>query len=304
MISKLRGIAIFATVVDHGSFRAAAAHLGLSPSWISEAVSELEKEVGVTLLYRSTRNLSMSPEGRLLYDQAKIMMGAVEKGLDAIALTTEEPAGLLRVALPSFVTQTGLMDSIQEFAHSFRKVSLSLDFSDQYRDLIKDGFDVGIRVGWLKDSELLTRNIGYVERMLVVSTSYYERMPHPQHPKDLESWDWIRFIQRPEVTKMTSKDGAEINLRGTNSTTVYTADSVHQLILRGFGVSPLPANLALRGIEAGALVHLCPDWSLGAMGVHAVWPRRTNRANLTNVFVQFLLEDGQGDNVTAERIFS
>jgi len=101
MIDKLRSIAIFATVVDQGSFRGAAFALGLAPSRVSEVVSQLEGDLGVTLLYRTTRQISLTTEGRLLHQKAQDMLAAAETGLDAISPLSTEPAGSLNPALPS-----------------------------------------------------------------------------------------------------------------------------------------------------------------------------------------------------------
>ena len=119
MIDKLRSIAIFSTVVDQGSFRAAALHLGLAPSRISEVVSQLEKDLGVTLLYRSTRQLSLTNEGRHLNEKANAMLQAAEEGLDAINPLSKEPTGALRVTAPAFVTQTELMESCARFSQKY-----------------------------------------------------------------------------------------------------------------------------------------------------------------------------------------
>lgn len=121
MIDKLRGIAIFSTVVDQGTFRAAVLHLGLAPSRVSQTVSDLEKNLGVTLLYRSTRQLSLTQEGRILQEKAHAMLAAAENGLDAINPMSKEPVGTLRVSAPAFIIQTALMDSFSAFAKTYQK---------------------------------------------------------------------------------------------------------------------------------------------------------------------------------------
>ncbi|MEO1338345.1 MAG: LysR substrate-binding domain-containing protein, partial [Myxococcota bacterium] len=207
MFKQLRSIAIFATVVDQGTFRAASRQLGLAPSRISETISGLEKELGVALLYRSTRQLSLTNEGRILYAEAKKMLSAAESGLDAIRPMSSAPHGELRVTAPAFVTQSELMDSFAAFAKTYPKINLNLDFSDRRLDLIRDGFDAAIRAGTLEDSELLTRNLGSVERLIVASPEYYASKPEPSHPKDLDDWDWVRFALRPSQIEVTSNDG-------------------------------------------------------------------------------------------------
>lgn len=291
MIDKLRGIAIFATVVDQGTFRAAAQHLGLAPSRVSETLSDLEKNLGVTLLYRSTRQLSMSQEGRVLYDKAQEMLKAAESGLDMINPNSTEKSGVLRVTAPAFVTQTDLMDVISNFARTYPNIRLSLDFSDRRRELIKDGFDIGIRAGWLKDSELLTRNIGKTGRMLVGSPEYIASRQKPEHPNDLEDWDWIHFSMRSSRTEFIGKNGHRVEISGNSNLTVNSADSLYEFAMRGMGVTAIPANLARRGIARGDLMHLLPNWTLKPLGLHAVWPNQSNRENITRMFVRFIVAD-------------
>ncbi|MEM6371286.1 MAG: LysR family transcriptional regulator [Pseudomonadota bacterium] len=290
MIDKLRSIAIFSTVVDQGTFRAAALFLGLSPSRVSEAVSDLEKDLGVVLLYRSTRQLSLTHEGRMLHARAQDMLMSAESGIDAIRKTSSEPEGALRITAPAFTTQTGLMDAIAQFSKAYPRIDLNIDFSDRPRDLIKDGYDIGIRAGWLKDSELLTRNIGQSERMVVASPDYVLARGAPKHPSELEGWDWIRFSMRPDHTEMISRNGKTVTVTGRSYLTVNSADSLYEFAARGMGVTVIPENLACRGFDRGDLQHVLPTWSVKPLGLHAVWPNQTERRNLTSLFVRFLAE--------------
>ncbi|MEO9862502.1 MAG: LysR family transcriptional regulator [Yoonia sp.] len=288
MIDKLRSIAIFATVIEQGTFRAAALHLGLAPSRISETVSELEKSLGVTLLYRSTRSLSLTQEGRLLYEKAQEMLVAAELGLDAINPQSSDPQGELRVTAPAFITQTEMMDRFADFCAAYPRIFLSLDFSDRQRDVIKDNYDIAIRAGWLEDSQLMNRKVGIADRLLVASPAYVERMGLPEHPKDLEDWEWIRFSMRPNQTDLTDKDGETVTVLGRSKILVNTADALFEFATRGLGVTAIPENLACRGLGRGELFHVLPEWTLKPLGLHAVWPDQSRRNNLTMTFVRFL----------------
>lgn len=288
MIEKLRSIAIFATVVDRGSFRAAALHLGLAPSRISEVVSQLEKDLGVTLLYRSTRQLSLTNEGRQLNDAAKDMLGAVESGLDAISPLSKEPSGALRVTAPAFVTQTELMDAFSAFSSAYPNINMDFQFSDRPSDVIRDGFDVAIRAGTLSDSDLMSRKIGHVDRFLVASPSYFASMPAPAEPSDLEDWHWIRFVMRTDQTEMTSKTGKVAKVLGKSNLSVNSASALFEFAVRGLGVTAIPENLARRGFERGELVHVLPDWTMKPLGLFAIWPDQSRRENLTTLFVRFI----------------
>lgn len=291
MIDKLRAIAIFSYVVDNGSFRGAAKQLGLAPSRVSETVSNLERDLDVTLLYRSTRQLSLTHEGRLLHEQTKAMLAAAETGLDAINPGSKDPQGALRITAPAFVTQTALMDTFAAFGESHPRINLHFDFSDTPRDLIKDGYDVSIRAGWLEDSEFLSRSIGTADRLLVASPDYVLQRGAPSGPTDLEAWNWIRFSVRPDQTVLTDRNGQEVTVTGQSHITVNSADALYEFVARGLGVTSIPEHLACRGFDRGELVHVLPDWSLKSLGLYAVWPDHSRRENLTTLFVRFLASD-------------
>lgn len=291
MIDKLRSIAIFSAVVDRGTFRAAAEQLGLAPSRVSQMVADLENDLGVTLLYRSTRRLSLTQQGRILHERAQEMLAAAESGLDAINPLSAEPAGKLRVSAPAFATQTQLMDTIAGFARAFPKVALDLQFTDQRQDLIADQFDVVIRAGWLEDSELLSRKIGDADRLLVASPEYCRARPPPKEPADLESWHWIQFAMRPDRTELVSADGTVCTVQGLSHVRVNAADALYEFAARGLGVSAIPEHLACRGFDRGDLIHVLPSWSLKPLGIFAVWPDQSRRENLTMIFVRYLASE-------------
>jgi len=288
MIEKLRSMAIFAAVVDRGSFRAASRHLGLAPSRVSQTVSDLEKDLGVTLLYRSTRQLSLTNEGEIFHAKVSEMLQAAETGLDAISQVSNQPAGELRVTAPAFVTQTGLMDTFAEFAEIYPGVILRLSFSDHPHDLIKEGFDVGIRAGWPKNSEMMSRNIGQADRFLVASPDYVASRPTPRHPSDLESWDWVHFSMRSERMQVMSDAGKSTSIVCKFRIEVDSAYAMYELAIRGMGLTAIPENLARRGFQHGELVQVIPDWSVKPLKFYAVWPDRSRRESLTLIFVRFL----------------
>ena len=291
MIEKLRSMAIFAAVVEQGSFRAAAKHLGLAPSRVSHTVSDLEKDLGVTLLYRSTRQLALSNEGKILHSKVQQMLQAAETGLDAISLLSDAPTGELRITAPAFITQTGLMETFAEFARLYPNVALKLNFSDKPSDLIKDGFDIGIRAGWLQDSELMTRTVGHSNRLLVASPEYVASKEEPRQPLDLENWRWIHFSMRPERAELFARDGKSVTVTCDHQIEVDSADALYEFAIRGLGLTIIPENIALRGLQRGELVRVMPMWSVSPLGIHAIWPDQSRRESLTLAFVRFLAEN-------------
>lgn len=288
IIDNLRAIAIFAEVVEQGAFRAAARELGLAPSRISETVSALEREFEVTLLNRSTRNLSLTPEGQSLFEQAQAMLSAAERGIDDMGAVSGEPAGELSITMPAFLNGGPLFDRIAEFASAYPKVELKMHFSDRPSNLIEDKFDVAIRAGFLNYSEDRARSLTREDRLLVASPDYLAAREVPEDPGDLANWDWINFMMRPDGFTFATADGRAASVVGHYNIMADSIVAVSSLAKRGLGVTVIPANLAMPAFKAGELVHLLPEWQLPPLGFHAVWSERPRRANLVSVFVEFI----------------
>ena len=284
MIDHLRQMAIFARVVDEGSFRAAAKDVGLAPSRISETVSELEAYLGVTLLYRTTRKISLTNEGRIFYAHVVDMIRSAEAGLNELNALSSEPVGALRISFPAFLAAGPLSTAIASFARLHPHVAFSVAYTDRPLGLIEDGFDLNVRVGWLDDSSMMSRKLADEERYLVAGTDYVRARKAPKRPSDLEDWDWIRYRQRADTAEFTSHDGKTESVTGNAQIEVDSVDAVYHFATQNMGVTILPSFLAERGIAAGCLVRLIPDWSLRPLGIYAAWPDKSRRESLTLLF--------------------
>ena len=288
MIDKLRNMAIFATVVDCGTFRAAAKHLRLAPSRVSKVVSDLERELGVTLLYRSTRQLSLTIEGDILYLKVKDMLQSAEIGLDAVNQMITKVSGDLRVTAPAFVLHTGMMSSFAEFSKLNSGIILKFNFTDYPKDLIKENFDVGIRAGPMEDSDLMSRSIGKSGRLLVASPDYVATKKTPTHPRDLKDWDWLHFSMRSENYDFVSKENEKASVSCKFRIEVDSVYALNEFAVRGLGVTRLTENFANRGISKGELVRVLPEWDCEPLELHAVWPDKSGRESLSLIFIRFL----------------
>lgn len=289
MLDQLRQIAIFAKTVDHGSFRAAARALRLSPSVLSHHVTQLEESLGTALIYRTTRKLSLTADGERLLASARIMLEAAETGLQEVSNQHQQPSGMLRVTVPAVLAQSKLVDAMGRFAVSYPNVRLSLDFSDVRRELIGDGFDIAIRMGWLEDSSLKARTLFEVERRTVAATDYVTARGEPKTPEDLVSWDWLELApvwhKKPEFKKGSKR--VEI-ARPDSRISVNDAQALHRLTRLGAGLAIIPEFLIVDDVQSGALKLILPDWKVPAVGVHAVWPPNAPRDGLVRQFVGFL----------------
>lgn len=290
MIEHLRQMAIFARVVDKGSFRAAAQDLGLAPSRISETVAELENYLGATLLHRSTRKISLTNEGNIFYARVVEMLRHAEAGLNELNAISDEPVGALRISMPAFMASGPLSTAVATYARLHPNVALSVAYTDRTVGLVDDGFDMNIRVGWLSDSSMMSRKLGEGQRTLVAGTDYVSQKTMPNRPSDLEDWDWIRYKQRADTTEFTGPDGQTEKVTGNAQIEVDNVEAMFHLATQNAGLAIMPSFLATRGIETGALVVLLPGWKLRPLGIYAVWPDTSRRENLTLLFVRYLAE--------------
>jgi DNA-binding transcriptional LysR family regulator len=289
MLDELRQIAIFAKTVDHGSFRAAARALRLSPSVVSHHVGQLEQHLGTPLLYRSTRKLSLTPDGKRLLQAARAMLAAAESGLDEIATQALQPAGLLRLTVPAVLAQSPLTKTLAEFSIANPRIRLAIDYSDSRRDLIADGYDVAIRAGEMEDSSLKARKLYSMQRHLVAAPNYIESRASPATPDDLTQWDWIELAPVWRQKLVFSQPGTTRQLvKPESRVSVNNAYALCQLARGGAGLAIVPEFLTEQDIAAGDLQTVLPDWTIDAIDVFAVWPSNAPRDGLTRHLINFL----------------
>lgn len=288
IIDELRALAIFAKVVEAGSFRSAADALLLSPSVVSHHVAQLEERLGATLLYRSTRRLSLTDEGEALFANVKAMLSAAETGLNSIAHRAIEPAGKLHLTIPAMLTSSPLVDDLAAFAKAFPKVMLSINFSDIQQDLIREGIDLAVRIGNLKDSTLKSKRLFTMKRKLVAAPALIKQHTMPQQPPDLRTWDWIGLKMRPNTKTLIHQRGKTCDIDFEPRIIVDSMDAVCQFAIAGLGLATPPAFLVAENIRKGYLVEPLPEWQAEPIPVYVVWPPNVSKASLTFRLIAFL----------------
>ncbi len=289
MIDRLRQMAIFAKTIDHGSFRGAANELKLSPSVVSHHISQLEEHLGVTLIYRSTRKLTLTTDGERLLAATRAMLEAVEDELLDISGTSRDPSGELRVTLPSALSQSKLTDSIARFMEQYPRVRLTLDFSDSKKELIDHGFDVAIRF-WLKTKKSPnTRKLFTVERVLVASPNYLKTRVPIIHPSELQDWDWLALS--PVHTKgirFSQNDEDPIKIKPKARVFANDVLALYRMATNGLGVTSIPRFLAAEGVKHNLLEYVLPNWQLDRLHVFAEWPANAPKHGLIHLLINAL----------------
>lgn len=289
LLAQLRALAVLASVAELGSFRAAARALGLSPSVVSHHIAELERRLALPLIYRSTRRLALTADGARLAEAAREMVDAAERGLDATSGHSDAPTGSLRVTAPAFIADAGLCRDLAEFAAAYPKVALTASFSEEPRDLLRDGFDVAIRIGRLADSSHKVRKLADMSRVLVGAPGYVHARKAPRAPRELVGWDFVHLSSRPaEVALVRAGKARPVVLGFRPRLAVDSAAAMRALVLAGAGVATLPEVLVRGDLARGGLVPVLRGWLPPAVGIFAVWPGNAPRAALTARLIDFL----------------
>ncbi|WP_120497088.1 LysR family transcriptional regulator [Kiloniella sp. EL199] len=288
MIDELRAMAVFAKTVETGSFRAASRELALSPSVISHHVSQLEDKLGVALLYRSTRRLSLTNDGEKLFGYAKEMLALAESGFDAIAQRAAEPAGKLNITLPAGFIHGPLVNDLAAFAQAFPRINLSVNFSDHQQDIIRDSIDLAIRVGTVQDSTLKSKKLTDLKRKLVVSPDYYKKHPEPRKIQDLSNWNFIGLKMRPNDKLLTNQSGKSICLTYEPQIVLDSIHAVVQMARAGAGIITPPDFLVAEDIKQGRMIELFPEWTVESLPVYTIWPPNAPREGLTRRLIDYL----------------
>ena len=291
MIDRLRQMAIFAKTIDHGSFRGAARELRLSPSVVSHHISQLEESLGVALIYRSTRKLTLTREGDRLLAATHKMLEAVEGELADLSVSASAPSGELRVTIPSVLSQSHFTARVAAFSRDYPRIKLHLDFSDSRRSLIDDGFDIAIRMGPTARNSATSRKLFSVSRRLVASPDYLASRPVPDCPQDVAVWDWLALAPVHNAPlEFRNEGGAQATLKPEARIHANDAQALYRLARAGAGLAIVPEFLASEDVEAGVAKYVLPNWELRSIDVFATWPANAPKHGLIHLALDALIQ--------------
>ncbi|TWX65879.1 LysR family transcriptional regulator [Colwellia demingiae] len=289
MIDELRSMAIFAETIKQGSFRAAAKELKLSPSVVSYQVTQLEKSVGTALIYRSTRKLSLTSEGGVLYQYALNMIQAAQQGLNQVAIEKQELRGTLTLTLPSALIKSEISKKISKFSKLHPFLNFKLFYTDDRQDLIHQGIDLAFRAGAMDDSNLKSKRIGEINRKLVCSYDYWKENITPISPQDLTTWNWIKLDMLPNHRTLVNSSGEKCEIGFESNIIVNSVEAMTQLCINGAGIATPPDYLIEKEIKNNALVELLPNWQVEPIPLYAVWPSNVFQNSSVKRLLEFLI---------------
>lgn len=276
----LGSMQVFISVVDSGSFSESARRLGISQPSVSRQVNSLEEYLGIRLLHRSTRRLSLTEAGQIYYEKARKVQLDVIDAYESISGFKEKPSGMLKISLPYVWADTKITPHLAEFLQQYPDIQLSIECNDEMQNLIEDQLDLVIRVGDLKDSANIAVSFGTIRLVMCATRNYIQQYGMPNTPSDLQNHNFILYEDYNQVTIKSSTNTQNIRVSGSVSTNMVSV--MLTAIQQDIGMSILPDLLINHLLETGELVDIMPDAeiSIKNLPISQVYALYSNRRHL------------------------
>ena len=269
---ELSSLQAFVKVVQTGSFTRAADTLNTQKAYLSRVVTQLEKELGVRLLERTTRALSLTEIGREFFERAVGILASVEDAQRTVQKAQGEPRGVLRLTCGVEFGMIAVSQWIAAYLERYPQVRVDADFTGRIVDIVHEGFDLAIRVGPLADSALTARKLGELHYGLFAAPAYVARRAAPNLPSDLATHDVLAFAGGShQATWVLSQDGQQERVALQPRMKANNVFAVRDAAVGGLGIAQLPMIVAAPAVQAGRLRPLLTDWLPPAVPVHAVF---------------------------------
>lgn len=292
-LDRLAGIISFARVASLGSYTAASRILSVSPSAVSKNVKRLEERLGIKLFNRTTRSLTLTPEGAELYEKAVRLLREAEDIEQTAFASRHEPAGLIRITAPVPVGTHLLAPHIPAFRKRYPGIQVELRLTDMMTDLIEEGIDLAVRLGPIADSRLIAHTLAPNIVCTYASPDYVRQCGIPQTPDDLSSHTLIsvRYQSSGQIMKWRFRDGDDVREILPDAAIVVNSPEAALAILKnGGGVGMLPSYLSSKYVDSGQLIPVMPEYWTIRHHITAFWPESRRGNPNVRAFNNFLSE--------------
>ncbi|WP_374309718.1 LysR family transcriptional regulator [Dongia sp.] len=291
-MDRLATMEAFVKVAETKSFSEAARRLRSSKSLVSRQISALEAELGVRLLQRTTRSLTLTEEGRTYHAEVTRILADIELANAAVTQSKVAPRGRLRVSAPMSFGILHLAPILPRFLARFPEVELDLSLNDRYVDLIDEGFDLSIRVGRLAESSLVARRLAPFRMILCASPDYLSRHGTPKVPEELKQHQCLCYSTNsltPEW-RLQKPDGSPWPVQIAGHLHANNGDVLRVAAIEGAGIAYLPSFIVGADLQAATLVSLMPDFVPQDAAIYAVYPNSRHLSPKVRAFIDFMLE--------------
>ncbi|MFH1806435.1 MAG: LysR family transcriptional regulator [Pseudomonadota bacterium] len=289
---NLNRLAYFAAVVDTGSFTRAAERLGITKAVVSQQVAQLEREIGTTLLVRTTRRVHPTEEGRKFHERCAFILREAEDAFSELAQAVAEPTGTLRITASNDYGIATVVPVVTAYTARYPACRVELTLHDRIADLAAGEIDLAIRVGWLTDSSLQARRIGSFRQVLVAGLAFADRIGRVVEPDDLVTLPFIAntALKEPLLWHFSRGDLDRRSVRMQSVMAIDTTPAALAAVMAGGGLAVLPDFLARDHLVSGQLIHVLPEWQLPSGGIYTVYPSARFRPAKITAFVSMLAE--------------
>jgi len=292
MLTDLNLLATFAKVAELESFTAAASALNSSKSAVSRQISSLEASLGVRLLNRTTRKLSLTEAGAAVLVRCQRIVAEAEEAELAATQLEAAVSGTLRVSAPMSFGISQLGRVMPDFIKAHPNLTVQLELDDRRIDLVDEGFDVGLRISTMPDSSLIARAITPIKSMLVGAPDYLDKVGRPAHPTDLKIHQCVRYslADRQNVWTFYKSDQDPVRVSITGPVVSNNGETTVAMVRGGVGLAYLPDFLVADDVASGVLEPLLSEWAETMLMCHAIYPSRRHVPTKVRVFVDYLVE--------------
>lgn len=280
--------AMFACVVEHRSFSAAAASIGVSKATVSKAVARLEISLGTTLFHRTSRRLTLTDAGTALAERAARILAEAQAAEEQARDAAAAPTGLVRLAAPMSFGLAHVAPAIADFLAAHPGVEIDLILSDARVDIVADGIDVALRIADLPDSSLRARRIAPVAIRIVAAPAYWDAHSRPQHPADLGHHACFGYTNIASPIWHFRRGEEEVSIRPTGPLSTNNGEAMLPALTAGLGVARLPDFLVDAAIADGTLEPVLADWTGSGIALHLLTPPSPLRPARVEALIEFL----------------
>lgn len=295
-------LATFAVVARERSFTRAAARLGVSASALSQTIRNLEETLGLRLLTRTTRSVSVTEAGQRLLDTVAPRFDDIHAELAQLSALRDRPAGNVRITASEYAVERVLWPTLAPVLRAYPEVNLELSIDHGFRDIVADGFDAGVRLGESVEKDMVAVRITPDGRLVAVATpDYFAQNPPPVSPKDLVTHRCInlRMVTGGGLYAWEfAKDGETMRVRVSGQVTFNSVNACLQAALDGFGIAFLPEAAVAPYLASGALQLVLDDWSQPIPGLHLYYPGRRHISPAFRVIIDAVRLRGGNAEVT------
>jgi DNA-binding transcriptional LysR family regulator len=287
-MDRLTSLTAFVRVVDSGGFSAAARRLEMSTTMVSNHVQSLEDRLGVRLLQRTTRKVSLTEVGKAYYDRCVQILADIEQADDLAGAQQQTPRGTLRIYSATHIVQF-VSPVVAEFLALYPEVKVDLQMGERNIDMIDEGFDIAVRLTPPPDSSLIVRSLATWRHVLCCSHGYLEEHGRPQTLSELANRNCVRHSNYPyDEWRFTDRKGAPASVKVGGNLISNSGETIRKVALEGGGISLAAGFLVHDDLEAGRLVRLLPEYRPLELAMNAVYPHRHHLSAKVRTFIDML----------------